>query len=96
MRKRPRKSVSLTKYCDASTLLKTKQDASSSRRVEYVAGSVLTVRDQNARKRNAEMRSRFFVLLVVLLLTHHNLNRRTREIIGAANGVFQISLVREV
>ena len=59
------------------SVVKTKQDASSSRRVEYVAGSVLAVRNQNARKRNAEMRSGFFVLLVVLLLAHHYLNRRS-------------------
>ena len=41
--------------------VKTKQDASSSRRVEHTAGSVLAVRDQGARKHNAEMRSIFFV-----------------------------------
>ena len=43
--------------------VKTKQDASSSRRVEHTAGSVLAVRDQGARKRNAVLRRRFFVLL---------------------------------
>ena len=36
------------------------------------------------------------VLLVVLLFAHHNLNGRTREIIGTANGVFKITLIREV
>ena len=31
-------------------------------RVEHTVGSVLDVRDQGARKHNAEMRSSFFVL----------------------------------
>ena len=35
-------------------------------------------------------------LLVVFFLTHRDLNGRTRKVVCAADGVFQISLVREV
>ena len=42
---------------------KTKQDASKTRRVEHTAGSVLTVRDQGARKHNAVLHRICFIPL---------------------------------
>ena len=42
------------------------------------------------------MRRIYVVLIFVLFLADHNLNGCTREIVSAANGVFQIPLIGEV
>ncbi len=47
------------------------QATRKTRRIEHTAGSVLAVRDQGARKRNAVFRRRFFVFLGVCDITPH-------------------------
>ena len=43
-----------------------------------------------------EMRCIYVVLLFVLLFANHNFDRRTRKVVSATNGIFEITLIREV
>ena len=59
-------------------------------------GAYIDVRNRGLPQRDAEMRRVFSVLLFVFLFAHHYPYRRPREIIGTANGVFEVALIREV
>ena len=59
-------------------------------------GVYIEVHNRGLPHRNAEMRSIYVVLLFVFLFAHHYPYRRSREIIGTANGVFEVALIREV
>ena len=106
MRKRARKNAvqrSITKwillvYPQARiNRSKTKQDTSSSRRARIRRRErTYPYASKTKRKLDDEMRSGFFVLLVFFFLSYGYPNRRTGEVVGTANGVFQITLVGEM
>ena len=62
----------------------------------FFDGSLLCVNEREKTQSNAVLRSGFSVLLLFFFLANGYPNRRAGEVVGTANGVFQITLVGEM